>query len=94
MSVRAISLRGVMASVFKRVTLCNGEQDSFEFPFSSLTPHMRKQYDEIAKAFETSQLTLAWYGKAGPKDVKVCTKCSFECLAIHEYCPRCGTKHG
>jgi hypothetical protein len=93
MSVRAIALRGVMANIFHRVTFRNGEQDFFEFPFSSLTPHIRKQYDEFAKTMETSQLVLAWYGKAGPKDIKVCTNCSLDCLAVHDYCPRCGTKH-
>lgn len=93
MSVRAISLRGQMASVFKRVTFSNGESDSFEFPFSSLTPNQKRQYDELAKQFESTQMILDWYGKAGPKDIKTCQNCTFDCLAIHEYCPQCGTKH-
>lgn len=93
MSVRAIGFRSVAEQYLKKVTFRNGETDTFEFPFSALTPFIRRQYDELAKAFETSQLTMAWYGKAGPKDIKVCENCSLDCLLIHEFCPRCGTKH-
>lgn len=90
MSVRAMRFRGILAKHLTSVVFSNGERDRFEDSFSSLSPVLRRRYDELGETIESSQVAIEWYGKQGPVDKAECRECQTECLASFKFCPQCG----
>lgn len=90
MSVRAMKFRGILAKHLISVVFTNGDRDKFEDSFSSLSPVVKRQYDELSETIESSQVVMAWFGKQGPVENKSCRNCNEECLSTFKYCPHCG----
>lgn len=90
MSVRAMRFRGIMAMHLKRVIFSNGDQDTFDDAFSSLTPDQRRKYDSLAETIESSQQVLQFYG-IGADRLVICHNCRTpDCLPTFKFCPQCG----
>ncbi len=90
MSVRAMRFRGIMAMHLKRVVFSNGDVDTFDDAFSSLTPDQRRKYDALSETIETSQQVLQFYGTGADRMVK-CANCQApDCLPTFKFCPSCG----